>query len=244
MLTQEEIQQGFIEQCESIRRGAGLTQAQMARVLDLSPAQYKVLVAGGTAKIGVYTVYRLAEYVNKSMHMVCGIDTPVSAIEASLSRCTPVQQQFVADIAALEASLRAGQRVTGILKRPVIVPTGNVEDGMLWNSCTIEFADVSGAQALTSDTISCGIKVTSNHLHPAYVRGDIVLICRRPPRDGDLAVVINKDNGRAYARHFKQGDPCRLESINGYGETFTVDPDNPADMGRWIKFGVVVTKLR
>ena len=89
-----------------------------------------------------------------------------------------------------------------------------------------------------------GIRITSNHLHPVYIKGDIIGISKRPPRDGDTCVLVNKKNGRAYIRKFIQSEPCRMEPINGYGDIITIDPNNPDEMRKWVMFGVVITVLR
>ena len=62
--------------------------------------------------------------------------------------------------------------------------------------------------------------------------GDILLISRRPPRDGDTTIFLNTENGRAYLRRFIQQVPRILQPIN------------EDEVKKWVKYGVVLTKMR
>ena len=92
--------------------------------------------------------------------------------------------------------------------------------------------------------IDFGIRVTSDHLTPVYLPGDILLISKQPVRDGDTGIFIDKNSGLLYTRKFFQTSPCRLEPINNYGQTFYIDSSNESDVNRWIRFGFVITKMR
>ena len=47
-----------------------------------------------------------------------------------------------------------------------------------------------------------------------------------------------------YLRRFIQQVPRILQPINGYGESFYIDPYNEDEVKKWVKYGVVLTKLR
>lgn len=126
----------------------------------------------------------------------------------------------------------------------VLIPTGNMTDGMIFDSYNVEKLDVSNYRKAFGDALHIGIRITSNHLHPVYNKGDILLISRNPIRDGDTQIFINAQNKRAYIRKLHQKTPCELTPINNYGETFYVDSDNVDDMSKWIKFGHVLCKVR
>ena len=126
----------------------------------------------------------------------------------------------------------------------VLIPTGNMTDGMILDSYNVEKLDVSNYRKAFGDALHIGIRITSNHLHPVYNKGDILLISRNPIRDGDTGIFINAQTKRAYIRKLHQTNPCELTPINNYGETFYVDSDNVDDMSKWIKFGHVLCKVR
>ena len=58
----------------------------------------------------------------------------------------------------------------------VLIPTGNMTDGMILDSYNVEKLDVSNYRKAFGDALHIGIRITSNHLHPVYNKGDILLI--------------------------------------------------------------------
>lgn len=147
---------------------------------------------------------------------------------------------------ALKSRLSAG-RFTGHESVNLMAPIIRIQpltDGMILDSYNVEKLDVSNYRKAFGDALHIGIRITSNHLHPVYNKGDILLISRNPIRDGDTGIFINAQNKRAYIRKLHQKNPCELTPINNYGETFYVDSDNVDDMSKWIKFGHVLCKVR
>lgn len=126
----------------------------------------------------------------------------------------------------------------------VMVPTGNMLDGMIYDSCSFEKLNIAPYRNRYGSLIDFGIRVTSDHLTPVYLPGDILLISKQPIRDGDTGIFIDKNSGLLYTRKFFQTSPCRLEPINNYGQTFYIDSSNESDINRWIRFGFVITKMR
>lgn len=243
-MTREEMIRSFAISIEQERFKLNLSQAQMAKKLDMSLASYKRLITCNVEKIDLYTAYRLYhltgklayEFLNTSPNKELDVKRKIVGLSHS-------QLSFIEGLIEFEKNFAINNKdyedyVT------VYVPTGNMEDGMIYDTANVEKLNISSYKKKYGDMIHCGIKITSNHLHPAYNKGDVLLICRHAIRDGDTGVFINKNTGCAYVRKFYQTSPCRLEPISGYGETIYVDDNNPADMNRWIKFGCVITKVR
>ena len=88
---------------------------------------------------------------------------------------------------------------------------------MIWDSANVRKVNIAPYRKRYGSQINAGVEVTSNHLTPVYHMGDILLISRRPPRDGDTTIFLNTENGRAYLRRFIQQVPRILQPINGYG---------------------------
>lgn len=74
----------------------------------------------------------------------------------------------------------------------MIVPTGNFEDGMIWDSANIIKVNAAPYIQKFGTKLHCGVMVTSHHLQPVYQNGDILLISKRPPREGDTYIFINR----------------------------------------------------
>ncbi len=225
---------------EKERLRLGITQAQMAKECGLSLSAYKKIINGDTTHIDLFLAYSIYRLTGKYIFELCAADTPEARLLDRWRLLSDTQKRFVSAVADFEAELTpAGSPDSELV---VMVPVGNCEDGMLWDSCTIERVALYSPH--TGDSVCCGIKITSNHLHPAYFKDDVLLIDCRPPRDGDVGIFVNRNTRRGYIRKYIQGDPVILKPVTHYGETFTVNPNDPADMAQWLKFGVVLTKVR
>lgn len=243
-MTHREIQENFIIGVERERTALGLTQPEMAKKLGMSTSGYKKMISGETAKVDLYMACRMHEITGKMLFEICGDTSPDLNLFKRLRSLSPRQKAFIEGIIDFELQFQEDALPDADDYISVLVPTGNGEDGMIWDSANVEKVNAAAYLKRFGNDLHCGIRITSNHLHPVYHIGDILLICQRSPRDGDTGIFINRETGRAYLRKFRQTNPCRLEPINGQGVTFLVDSYNEADMAKWIKFGYVLAKMR
>lgn len=242
-MARKDMNRRFAQNVERERELLGLTQKQMAAKLELSLSAYKRMVDGETSKIDLYTAFRLYQLTGKLSYEFANASDPLLDLKRKISGLSPSQVSYIDSMIDFEKAF-GRQHADHEDYVTVYVPTGNMEDGMVYDSSNVEKMNIAAWRRRYGSQISCGIRVTSNHLHPVYLKGDTLLISRRAMRDGDTGAFINCENGRAYLRKYYQTDPCRLEPVNGCGETFFVDPNDPEDMDRWIKFGVVIARVR
>lgn len=242
-MTRFEISRTFAENLEKERYKLGLSQKDLAGKLEISLSAYKRLINQTTAKIDLYTMYRLYFLTGKTMCEFMGITDTYIDMTGKMQDLSEQQMAFIGSVVEFERQFRQHNENTEDYIT-VYIPTGNMEDGMIYDSSNVEKVNIAEYKSKYGGNISCGIKITSNHLHPVYNLSDILLISKRPIRDGDTGVFINKVNGCAYIRKFHQTEPCSLEPLNDYGEMLFVDSNDKAEMDNWIKFGVVVAKIR
>lgn len=245
MLTKQEIVKNFILNVEKERISQKLTQAQMAKKLDMSLSGYKKMVSGVTTKIDLYTAQLLHEMTGKWIFELIddyGEDEDTEII-LKLKELSARQKKFISGIVDFEVEFSSShQNESDYIT--VFVPTGNMEDGMIYDSSHYFKMNAAAYRQKFGDDLYCGIQVTSDHLHPVYNIGDILLICRKPIREGDTGIFLNKETGRAYIRKLQPSASWVLEPINGYGEPIIIDSNNEADLEKWIRFGYVLTKMR
>lgn len=242
-LSRQEIADNFILNIERERVRCGYTQPQMAKRMGISTSGYKKIVGGETSKIDLYAAYQLYKFTGKFIFELCGEKSPELKLFQLLRELTPCQKAFVSDIIQFEQNFL--QKETNAEEYiSVVIPTGSLEDGMILDSAN--FTKVNAASYLRrfGQSLHCGIMVTSHHLQPVYHKGDILLVSKRPPREGDTVIFINRENGCAYLRKFRQGNPVRLEPLNEYGVVFEIDFNNAQEADKWIKFGCVLSKMR
>lgn len=242
-MSRQEVTDNYILSMEKERIRRGYTQPQMAKRMGISTSGYKKIVAGETSKIDLYSAYQLYKYTGKFIFELCGEENSDLKLFQRLRSLTPAQKAFVSDIIQFEQDFQ--QKETEAEKYiSVIVPTGSLEDGMILDSANFIKVNASSYLHRFGQNLHCGVMITSHHLQPVYHEGDILLICKRPPREGDTTIFVNRESGRAYLRKFRHGSPARLEPLNEYGVTFEIDCNNAEEMDKWIKFGCVLTKMR
>ena len=223
---------------EKERIRLGYSQAAWAEALGMSLSSYKRLLLD-TKKIDLDLLSKLYNLTGLLMFEFFEESSPRLDLIRKLRNLSDEQIAFITAITNFELAYKD----TDLL--PVIRPTGNMEDGMIYDTCSIEHIELpENIYHRLRHKIQHGIRITSNHLHPAYIMGDILLISSAPPRDGDTGIFINKNEHRAYIRKFRQGNPCVLEPVSYFGENIYIDPSDPEAMDQWIKFGTVVSKIR
>ena len=224
---------------EEQRAKRNLSIASMSRLVGMDESTYKRIIYRQTTKISALQLYSVCIALGLDAYDIYGINTPnLEAIRTYYRGLSQRQRNYINALIQFEADMNIKDRANGFLS--VLVPTGNFDDGMILDSCNVEIIEAP-AELLRYSDITCGIKITSNHLHPVYNIDDIILISCGSPRHGDTGIFVNKDTGRAYIRKYYEGNTARLESINGHGISFTVDKDNRS---KWVKFGYVVSKIR
>lgn len=236
-------EKNFADGLERIRVELGYSQAKMAKELELSLSAYKRIITYDTERIDVYLAYKIYKMTGKLAYEIVGMSDPYLDIKRKIMGLSPSQLSYIDGIIDFEKAFASSHEDSEDYVT-VFVPTGNMADGMIYDSSSVEKVNIAAERKRYGNRISCGIRITSNHLHPAYNQGDILLICREVIRDGDTGVFINKNNGCAYIRKFYQTSPCRLEPVSAYGEVFYVNSEDKKDMDQWIKFGYVITKIR
>lgn len=245
-MTRQEVITNFIDSLEQERTSLGLTQMQMAQKMKMSVSGYKKLIAGETSKVDLYVAYQTYQLTGKWFFELCRDNSsPILQAACKMRRLTPSQVRFVTGIIDFEEAFRreiSPEKAEDYVS--ILTPTGNMEDGMIWDSANVEKLNVASYRKWFGSDLHCAVRITSNHLSPVYHMGDILLVSQTAPRDGDTGIFINKEDGRVYLRRYRQTNPCVLEPIIGYGRTFTIDSHDHKEMDKWIKFGHVLTKIR
>ena len=169
----------------------------------------------------------------------------MSNIIQKLYRLTPSQLYFISDIIDFELSfLRQSSEEALEDYINLIVPTGNMEDGMIWDSMQIEKINIARYRKSFGSNLHCALRITSNNLHPVYNMEDILLISKKAPRDGDTVLLVNTERNRAYIRRLHLSNTWILSPLNNFGVTFQIDVENKEEMSKWIIFGHVLAKTR
>lgn len=192
-MTQQKILLNFIDNIEKERVRLNLTQAQMAQKLDMSVSNYKKLIAGQYRRPNLFLAQRLYELTGKLLFEFFDFDSPKLNAISKFMKLSDTQCSFIEGIIDFELAFSASKEENTDDYLTVLIPTGNCEDGMIWDSANVRKVNIAPYRKRYGSQINAGVEVTSNHLTPVYHMGDILLISRRPPRDGDTTIFLNTE---------------------------------------------------
>lgn len=248
-MNKEELYRNFAENIETERIKLGYSQKKMADALDMSLSTYKSMIRGDMVNISLYTMYLAYHLTGLIASEFTGENMPEIDLLVSYRMLPEHRKKALRTILEIERelSLADNQYIASHGSETVLtscyIPTGNMEDGMIFDSANVESIDVTKYVHVCPGSIDCAIKIMSNHLHPVYHMGDILLINQSAPRDGDTGIFINKQTHRVYIRRFRQTDPCELIPVSDYGQTIYVDSHSLSSMNQWIKLGKVLMRI-
>lgn len=160
------------------------------------------------------------------------------ALFAKMRALSARSRDFLEAIADFELALSVRAADSGQCFVPVTVPTGCMEDGMIYDSLSTEYMDISPYLSRFGSRIVCALKITGNAFRPVYVEGDILLIARdRQPHYGTVSVFLH--HNQLYIRKYIPGTPPLLAPLNH--DSPAVSLDRPEE---WSLFGCVLTVAR
>lgn len=248
VITKRELADNFVANIEIERVKLGLTQAQMAEKLEMSLSSYKNMINGISNNISMYVLYLVYLLTGKQPFELCGYITAETQLMIDFCKLPKYRQKAILSLVSIEAELSMeGRKMLSDNddnEIPLYILTGNMTDGMTFDSANAVSLNVGQYKKIYGNMIDCGIKITSQHFHPVYFEGDILLICRQAPRDGDTGIFINRETGRIYIRKFRQTSPIQLIPVCDSGKIIYLNDRDPKEMKKWMKFGYVITKLR
>lgn len=241
-MIRQELIKNYAQSMERERNKLGITQSEMAKKLDMSLSNYKKIISGESSNINLYVAHLMHELTGKWTFELCGEHTEELELLQKIRSLSESQKRYINAI--LDMEVETAEKFDDPDDYiSVFVPTGNMEDGMIYDSSHIIKINIAPYRKKFGEDLDYGIKITSTHLHPVYNEGDILLISRKPIRDGDTGIFYNKDNGKIFIRKLIKENSCQLVPVNEYGSLITIDPANENDMEKWVKFGRVLCKI-
>lgn len=246
-MTREQLYENFAGNIELERMRLNMTQQKMADALQISLSKYKILITNPyESNVDIYLAHRIQKVTGKTVRELCGDDLPELEMIRYFRELPKHRQEAIRYIIEIEHQLPRDSHPEANENdfTTCFVPTGNMADGMTLDSRAFTTVNIAEYKKNSVERVDCAVKITSNHLHPVYMKGDVLLISKRAPRDGDTGIFILKETRQVFIREFKQTSPCELRPINDYGEVIYVDGSSKEDMDRWIKFGTVLTVMR
>lgn len=152
MLTREQLSRNLGTNLERERFKLGYSQQDMAKALDMSLSSYKRLANGDTGKVDVYTVYKLSQLTGKMFYELCGESSDLFQTYDRMRNLSPTQLHFIESLVQFEFDFARNLETVPSVSREdyttMIIPSGNMHDGMVYDSCSLEksiFPDTANA---------------------------------------------------------------------------------------------------
>lgn len=223
---------------DSLNRNLSEKGWTLKTLSDKSGVPYETLKKLANAKIdnpSLQSVARVAQAFDCSLD---SLFTEEPDLTHKLHSLPSRSLEFVEAITDFELALMNREKNSGQCLLPVVVPTGVMEDGMIFDSLYTEYLDATPYFSQFGPRLMCALKITDDSFHPTYLKGDLLLIARnRQPRYGTTSVFLH-DN-QLYIRKFIPGTPPRLDPLNNHGASIYM-----VDSNSWTLFGCVLTVVR
>ena len=173
-----------------------LTKEELAEMCDLPVETIKNIYYGKTPDPKVSTVMKISNALQISVNSLMGNEECVDEEKTLLQyfRLSGTHGKSLILLTAKYEALTAKEEreMEGKHLIPCLIPKGDLEDGLVYDSCEVVEIYTTDPNAYTA------IKVLTNDLVPVYCTGDVILISNRFPKEGECGVFYS--NGKAYIR--------------------------------------------
>ncbi|MGN0327125.1 MAG: helix-turn-helix domain-containing protein [Lachnospiraceae bacterium] len=192
----------------------------LSDVADLSGVPYETvrnIYYGKVTDPKISTVVQISKALDVSVDYLLGEQ---NSVEMDILRlyhmCGTHGKSLIHLVAKYEATAAKEERNSIDKHRiPCLVPIGNEEDGILYNSCEIIEINTSKKEAYV------GIEITTNNFAPSYCKDDIILLENRFPSNGEWGVFYKEE--KAYLRKYiEESGQYRLECVHNRGQDFVL----------------------
>lgn len=213
----------------------GWSIKQLSEKSELPYESVKKLVGGKINNPTIYTLIKIGKALD------CGIDflvTPKENFSLKSQNLSERALTLLIELASFETHLADYNSLHKTQCITTMVPTGNIYDGMLFDSFYTDTVDISAYHKEFGDIIMCGLKIVGKNLHPTYLNNDILLIAkdRYPIGDENGIFIVGQ---KVYIRRYIPGYPMELAPINNIGDSLIISDINDVHF-----FGRILTVVR
>lgn len=167
------------------------------------------------------TIYKVCKALDITADYLIGLtkyDKNELELLTNYQKCGRHGRDFLLVISRFEADYTTFLRQRKDNRHTVncLVPDGHEADGFEYTTCSIEQIETVFEDAFMA------IKITTDNFIPSFMRGDIIALADRYPKQGEKAVYYK--DGRAYFREYSyENGKVILKPITGKGESFILD---------------------
>lgn len=227
--------QSIVDTINRLMYAKGWSIRQLSDFSDLPYESVKKLVGGKINNPSVYTLIKISSALD------CSIDfltDPKKLIIHNYESLSERALTLLYELADFESHIADYNRQFNANELTTFVPTGNIYDGMVFDSFYTDTVDVSSYYEEFGDIIMCAVKIIGKNLHPTYLNNDILLVGKdRYPAKDEVGIFLIGQ--RIYIRKYIPGFPVELIPVNNSGNSLIISDISEAHF-----FGRVLTVVR
>lgn len=216
-----------------------LTINALSLEADLSADTLHSLIYGKSQDIKLSTLIKIADVLECTLDNLIGRSLYSKEEQNMIDRicCLPPHSRnMILFMLDLEENSILKKSISGQETIQVYIPTGNIKEGMLYDSGLFESLDISDYPVFLKQNTDLGIKIASKNYEPIYYPNDILLLShKQTPQYNDIVLYID-DIGRLYIRKYTEN---YLLSINGFGRNISTK-----DIQHYTPLGVVLRVVK
>lgn len=196
----------------------GVTISQLADMTGISEDTIKAIRSGKTKSPGIQLMISIADALGCTMDGFLHRQslTPEELYLLSKFRTLNVHGKNMVMLMAdsedhMQRKLPADSTELGTRKVPCISSTHTLASNTDYSTHATEFIDIPLDYFPSADYC---LRLTTNMLHPIYMKGDILAVAKDFPRFGDIAVFLNEDGVEMIRKYTERDGSPYLEAVS------------------------------
>ncbi|MGN0152813.1 MAG: helix-turn-helix domain-containing protein [Lachnospiraceae bacterium] len=203
-----------------------LTLNSLALEADLSEDTLRSIIYGKSQDIKLSTMIKIADVLNCSLDDLVERSGYSSQEQNMINRICHLPQRsrnIIEFVLELEERSSLSKSTSGKDIIPVFIPTGNLRDGMFYDSSSLETLDISEYPQSLKNNTDFGIRIKSFNYEPIYYPNDILLISHRHLPEYNDTVLYIDNSGKIYIRIYSIHG---LVPVNDFGKIIPIKEKN------------------
>lgn len=195
-----------------------LTLNALSLQADLSEDTLRSIIYGKSQDIKLSTIIKIADVLNCSIDDMIGRTFYSPEINNIANRLNHLSARSINTIMFLldleeTSSVLPSNAGNDIIR--VLLPNGNMKDGMYYDSCSVDELDISAYPTSLKKVTDFAIKITTHNYEPIYCMNDLLLISHQSlPESNDIVLCMDAA-GKLFIRRYSEDG---LDPINGFGK--------------------------
>lgn len=231
--------QYFRQNLRTILHRNKITLNALSVEADLSEDTLRSILYGRSKDIRLSTIIKVADVLNLSLDEMVGRSIYSMQGEKLVRQIQSLPAHSLCAIQALidlESNACTKSSATGKDYISVFVPTGNIQDGLFYDSCNFQSINLSQYPKDLKVAADFGFKITTSNFEPIYFMEDILLLSQKQkPNYNDTVLYLNQA-GQIYLRKYL---PLGLEPIGKFGEEIPAE-----EIPHYTPIGIVLKVVR